>query len=79
MFSKFNFPRSGYVWYVKHQMLMLSVAKLRIFHFQQELGNSKSNINSFILSEKRPDLTWLCEGPKCNLHQLREISIWHLK
>ena len=74
MFSKFDFPRSGYVWYVKHQTLMLSVAKLGIFLFQQELRKSKSNINSFILSEKRPR-----EGPKCTLHHLQEISIWYLK
>ena len=42
-FSKFDFPTSGYVWFVKNQMLVLFVTKLGIFCIQQELPKSKSN------------------------------------
>ena len=35
--SKPYFPRSGYIWYVKNQMLMLFVAKVGVFVFNKGL------------------------------------------
>ena len=43
MLSKFDFPRSDYVWCVKNQILMFFVAKLAISRIQQELSKFNSN------------------------------------
>ena len=47
-FRKFDyFPESDYVWCLKHQMLMLSGAKLSICRIQQELPKFESNLIPF--------------------------------
>ena len=46
-FSKFDSPKSDYVWCVKKRKLMLFVAKLGIFRIKQELPKSNSNLISF--------------------------------
>ena len=43
-FSKVDFPGSDYVCCLKNKILMLFVAKLDIFHIQQELSKSLSLI-----------------------------------
>ena len=55
-FSKFDFPGSDYVWCVENQMLMLLVVKLCIFHIQQELSRSTSNLIPFKRYDKSKSL-----------------------